>query len=192
MSEKILLIGLILLFSGCVEVVEVPTPIPTSNALTEISKLSMDYTLLCYDEDLDTINYSEYKLNDYVRGIVETTNVKKYDGYSVVEVLRVPEFWYANYFQSNVIYDSAEKCALNIVTIKYHITRIINGKTVVEKEDIFETYGSKHFICEKSDTHYEYLNTDIVGESMYVCLDKMLLDIVKYEQYYPEILDKYM
>ena len=192
MSEKILLIGLILLFSGCVEVVEVPTLIPTSNALTEISKLSMDYTLLCYDEDLDTINYSEYKLNDYVRGIVETTNVKKYDGYSVVEVLRVPEFWYANYFQSNVIYDSAEKCALNRVTIKYNITRIINGKTVVKKDDIFEAYGSQHFICEKSDTQFYYLNTPIVGESMYDCLDNMLLDIVKYEQYYTEILDKHM
>ena len=202
MNIKIILIGLVLLFSGCVETVEVPTPIPTSNALTEISDLSMDIGFMCfYDDYSEKIQHNNIiYLNFYNRytDIEETTKIKKYDDYSVIEVYRLPQ-WddKTSYFKYTTIFEYYDVCILYKQHINYTIFRAINNIVVVDKKDsyeIFPIYGLSDYGCLNSENN-KFIDsyTGQTYNSMYICIDNLLFngDFMGYKQYYPAILDKY-
>lgn len=220
---KIILIGLVLLFSGCVETVEVPTPIPTSNALTEISNVSMNITFNCFEKTNDWIylcnanytspnnmennsncviidslgrfmNQTTVEINNRIISIEEITSVKKYDDYSVIEVLRSPkiDYWTIPSYNSTIIFENSGKCSIDEIKINYNIIRVVNGITVVNKSDIYFKHDFNYEQC-KFNGAVVY-NTEInnkIYNSMFICIDSIIYKTSKYDQYYTEILEKY-
>lgn len=201
---KIILIGLILLFSGCIETVEIPTPIPTSHALTEISDLSMEIQFICFYDDSEEIQHNDiinlYFYNKYT-DVKETTTVYTNVDYTVIEIYRLPK-WddKSSYFKWTSIFEDYDSCRLYNQYINYNVFRSVNNIVVVDKNDSYDVYDrydaytTSEYNCIKSDNNRSIQRTTgNTFSSMYTCIDNLLFigDFMGYKQYYPDILDKY-
>ena len=196
---KIILIGLVLLFSGCVETVEVPKT--EGNVTIALFNISLDVDILCYTTINNTTEYYNSviiptKFIDKYSMMENKKSIQIYDGINLTESFVYPYSDFKIVKNSNISYD-VESCYVNKLVINYNLFRNIEQNVVsleyTTKGDYLVPFVySRRFTCFNGyGGHYDNnMNLGLPFDSLSDCMT----DSLSHDDFiihYTEIVSKY-